>query len=97
MIRSREELLNSVRSAFADDTSDETLALIEDITDTVTDLETKANGDGVNWKQRYEENDATWRKKYRDRFFSGTDDDPDPNPKPESSKPRKFEDLFKED
>ena len=29
------------------------------------------NGDGVDWEQRYHENDRMWAEKYRHRFFSG--------------------------
>ena len=28
------------------------------------------NNDNENWKQKYEELDATWRQKYRDRFMN---------------------------
>ena len=95
-VRTREEILNSVRSHFGDDTSDEALTLVEDLTDTITDFEQKANNDGQNWKQRYEENDAAWRKKYRDRFFSDGSGDDDDEPEPPKKKNYSFENLFKE-
>lgn len=95
-VRTREEILNSVRERFGDDTSDETLALVEDLTDTITDYEQKANNNGQNWKQKYEDNDAAWRKKYRDRFFSGGKDDDDDEPEPPKKKNYSFENLFKE-
>lgn len=95
-VRTREEILQSVRERFGDDTSDDSLALVEDITDTITDLENKANNDNTNWKKKYEDNDAAWRKKYRDRFFSGGSDDD----KYELEEPKKknytYENLFKE-
>lgn len=94
-IRSRDELLTSIRARLGDDTSDDALALIEDVQDTMTDYENRANGDGVDWKKKYEDNDKEWRTKYRDRFFnSGTDpvdDVPDPTPKRLT-----YEQLFKE-
>lgn len=94
-IRTRDEILSSVTARFGEDTSDETLALIEDITDTLTDLENKNNSE-ENWEQRYRENDAAWRKKYRDRFFSG--DSGDDTDEPEQAKPNNYsyENLFKE-
>ena len=95
-VRTKEEILNSVKRHFGEDTSDETLTLVEDITDTITDFENKANNDGQNWKQRYEENDAAWRKKYRDRFFSGGSDDGDDEPEPPAKKNYTYENLFKE-
>lgn len=98
-IKTREEILESIRGRFGDDTSDETISLVEDITDTITDMERKANGNGTDWKKKYEENDANWRKKYRDRFFGspaeGDDDDID-EPSAPSKKNYTFENLFKE-
>ena len=52
-------------------TDESSIAFIEDMTDTYNDLETRAEGDGTDWKQRYEELDAQWKEKYRHRFFSG--------------------------
>lgn len=95
-VRTREEILNSIRTHIGDDASDEALALVEDLTDTITDFEQKANNDGQNWKQKYEENDAAWRKKYRDRFFSGSSGDDDDEPEPPNKKNYSFENLFKE-
>ena len=95
-IRTREEILTAIRTRLGDDTSDEALALVEDITDTITDFENKANNDGVNWEQKYKDNDAAWRKKYRDRFYSGGKGDDDDDDKPEPKRKLTFENLFKE-
>lgn len=95
-IRTREEILNSLREQMGDDASDESLALIEDITDTMTDLESKGNN-GTNWEQKYKDNDAAWRKKYRDRFFSGKNEpEEDEDDEPGEQKKLTFENLFKE-
>lgn len=95
-IKTRDEILTSVRAHFGDDVSDDVLALVEDITDTMTDLESKANNDGTNWKQKYDENDAAWRKKYRDRFFSGGSDPEIDEHEPPTTKKYTFDNLFKE-
>nr|DAJ86891.1 MAG TPA: hypothetical protein [Caudoviricetes sp.] len=97
-VRTTEELLASINDRFAESTDDETLAFIEDVTDTMNDLTSKA-GDQTDWKTKYEENDASWRKKYKDRFFtngSGDDDDNqiDDIDEPDD-RPKTFEDLFK--
>ena len=96
MIKTKSELLDSIKAKLGEDTSDEAIALVEDINDTFDDFESKTK-DSTSWKQKYEENDAQWRQKYKDRFFSGgsTDDDDiggdeDEPPK----KPLSFEDLF---
>lgn len=96
-VKTKEELLESVKSLLADDASDESIALLEDISDSFDEQKTKTETE--DWKKKYEENDREWRKKYRDRFFStGSEDVPQPKelqPEPDHS-PKKFEDLFKE-
>lgn len=94
-VRTREEILTSVRSHFGDDTSDETLTLVEDLTDTITDLENRAK-DTTDWKKKHDENDAAWRKKYRDRFFSGDSGNEGDDPEPDTRKNYTYENLFKE-
>ena len=94
-VKTREEILESVRARVGNQTDDETIAFIEDITDTLSDLETKVKGDGTDWKAKYEENDAEWRKKYTERFYSSDPNtDPEP-PKPDDTpKPKTFAELF---
>ena len=97
MIKSKEELLASVSARFEGDTSDEAISLFEDLSDTLTDMETKANGDGTDWKAKYEENDAEWRKKYKERFFNSSaneDCNENCNDGEESPTKRTFDDLF---
>lgn len=96
LIRTKEEILASIRERVGEDASDEVLSLLEDVTDTITDLETKAKGDGKDWKAEAERIDADWRKKYHDRFFSGEKiDDPVPDdPGPDSVIKMSFDDLF---
>ena len=94
-VLTREQLMEAVRTHVGDDTSDSALALIENINDTVNDYETRANGDGTDWKKKYEDNDKEWRTKYRERFFSG---DVGVNTDETDDKPKKltFNELFKE-
>ena len=66
--------MDTLKTQFSGNTVDEVLSLLEDISDTLDDLETKAKGDGEDWKTKYEKNDAEWRQRYQDRFFSGTSD-----------------------
>ena len=96
-IKTREEILSSIRERFGEDTSDATLSLVEDITDTLTDLEAKNNANNnENWKKKYEDNDAAWRKKYRDRFFSDGEDDEDDIEPPAKKNNYSYDNLFKE-
>lgn len=94
-VRTREEILNSIKAKFGEQTDDETIAILEDVTDTFTDLETKANGDGEEWKTKYEENDASWRKKYTERFYSADPKDEPPKPdEGDEEPPKTYADLF---
>lgn len=99
-------MMEQVKAVVGDNTDDATLKFLEDLTDTFTDLETKAQGDGEDWKAKYEQNDKEWRERYQQTFFSGAKDDPKGEPendltKPtdepeggENNVPTKFEDLF---
>lgn len=94
MVRTKEELLEEVRALVADTTTDEAIAFIENLSDTVD-----AAADPEDWKTRYEENDRAWREKYRDRFYSGGEDPEEVEEVIEEDETEevktKFEDLFK--
>lgn len=95
-IKTREEILKSLRARFGDEPTDDDIAMLEDITDTFTDFEEKTS-DATNWRNKYEENDKAWKKKYSDRFFSkddDNDDDSDDSDDPEDKPMKTFDDLF---
>lgn len=88
-IKTLQEITTAMNTLLGDAPTDEGLALLEDITDTMN-----AN-DNENWRQRYEDNDAQWRKRYKERFMNppdNTGDDPDIEVK---KVPRSYDDLFK--
>lgn len=88
MIRTTEEIMELLKTRVGDDADDDSLALIEDVSDTLNSLK-----ESEDWKQKYETNDAEWRKKYRDRFFDGNNDGNTKREEDEVPKTR-FEDLF---
>lgn len=102
MIRTREELLETFKTVVGEDeANDNVLTLLEDLTDTINDLESKATGTiNVKETEEYKELENTWRKRYRDRFFSSVtqpDDKDEPDDfgeHPEVNSPKHFEDLF---
>lgn len=101
MIKSKEELIEEIRAVVGDDTSDNVIALIENVSDTITELETS---DGEEWKQKFEENDKMWREKYISRFTEGkaepTAEPTEPTTEPtadDEEKEKTFEDLFEEE
>lgn len=96
-VRTKDELLEIIRGRIGDDTSDETISFIEDITDTLSDYEEKAtNSDNEDWKTKYEENDKMWREKYRERFFSKEVEKEDEDFSEDEVKSLSYDDLFEE-
>ena len=93
MIRNKDELISMISQRIGEDNSDEAIALLEDVSDTFDEYETRTK-DNTDWKTKYEENDAEWRNKYKERFMSGsTEIDDDVIPEPEEKK-YTFESLF---
>lgn len=98
-IKTKDEILSTIKSLLKDDTSDEAISILEDVTDTYDDLQSKAQGDGTDWEQKYNDLDKEWRQKYRDRFFNHSADDPeDDNDAPDEPVEKvKFEELFSQE
>ena len=86
-VLSKEDLIAKLTRRFGEDLSDDNLVLLEDVADTIDSLRDKED-----WKTKYEENDASWRKRYKDRFEGKTDDSELEIETYES--PKKFDDLF---
>lgn len=91
-VLSFDELIAKIKTKIGEDTSDESIELLEDVTDTFN-----ANNDGEDWKTKYEENDKEWRKKYIDRFSGSGGSEPDDEEDEEEEEKTTFEDLFKEE
>ena len=70
MKRTKTELMERAKAIIGDNTSDEAIALLEDISDSFD-----ADKDTTDWKAKYEENDKMWRDKYTSRFFDGAPDE----------------------
>lgn len=95
MVKTLEEIIESVKGRIGEDISDESISLIEDISDTYNDMVSRYAA-SEDWKKKYETNDAEWRKRYIDRF-SGKVEESDPEePEVEEHEVKTFEDLFKE-
>lgn len=106
MILDKEAFMSSLKSRIGDDTSDEAMAFLENMSDTYNDLLAKASTDtqteADEWHKKYDEVvkekaelDNNWRQKYRDRFFGsdeGEDDGDDKNTPPKQI--TSFDDLF---
>lgn len=97
-VKTRDEIMEAIRKRIGEDTSDEAISLLEDVTDTLTDYETKV-ADKTDWKTKYDEMDASWRKKYMDRFSGKTGEEVKEEQEEQikdDSEPRTFDELFTE-
>lgn len=83
----RDALIQRITSVLSDPESDDSLSLIEDVTDT---LEAGLSDD---WKTKYEENDAAWRKRYKERFLKKPDNEPEIEDDEKEEK-KTYDDLF---
>lgn len=90
---SKDALIEKIKKYVGDRTDDETIEIIEDISDSID------SSDDDEWKQKYEENDKMWRDKYISRFFEKREDELDtPTEHEEEEKEyNSFEDLFEEE
>ena len=92
--KTKDELLASIKTLVGDNTTDEALALLDDVSDTYDGLSAQS---GEDWKKKYHENDRAWRQKYRDRFFNGDKDEIDDEIEEENEREKyRYENLFKE-
>lgn len=97
-VKTRDEIMEAIRKRIGEDTSDEAISLLEDVTDTFADYETKV-ADKTDWKTKYDEMDASWRKKYMDRFSGKTGEgikEEQEEQIKDDSEPRTFDELFTE-
>lgn len=96
----KDDFFKALHEKVGTDSSEESLTFLENMTDTYNDLENRANGDGVDWKKKYEENDKAWQDRYRHRFFNSdggnpSSNDPDPNANGYDPTEITIDDLFK--
>lgn len=105
--RTLEELTTMIKSKFSENPTDDEISLLEDITDTYNsfsasntdDLSAKlkeAESKNAEWEQKYNDNDAMWRKKYIDRFEGKITDIPEVKKSLEADRSAniRIEDLF---
>lgn len=91
----KNELIEKVKKYVGDRTDDETIEIIEDISDSID------SSDADEWKQKFEENDKMWRDKYISRFLEKKEKEDELDTLTEHEEEEKeynsFEDLFEEE
>lgn len=66
MVKTKDEIMEEIRTYIGDRSDDQTIALIENISDTIDDY--AAHGD---YDKKLMAVEAEWRRKYIDRFMNG--------------------------
>lgn len=90
-VRTQEELMNQFNEIIGEEnTSDNVLAFMTDMRDTLSDSGSETI---ASLRQEKDELDKSWRKKYRDAFMGRKEDVP-PDEDDTPPKTRRFEDLF---
>ena len=87
MVLTKEEFLSKIKERIGENPTDEDISFVEDMTDTIDSL-----SQGDDWKKKFEENDAMWRKKYTERFFT-PDKEPDKEPEKEPEETKDSEEI----
>lgn len=93
---SKDELIEKVKKYVGDRTDDETIEIIEDVSDSID------SSDADEWKKKYEENDKMWRDKYIARFLDKKEEEkiPPTDHKEEEDEEKEYnsyEDLFEKE
>lgn len=110
-VKSKEELLTSIKSLLGEDITDDGIALLEDISDTLDNSTSGSSDDDKKTieelKQQVKDVDSMWRRKYTDRFLNPTskddsvdepsDDVTSDDSTEEENSPKNFEDLFNDE
>lgn len=71
-ILTKEAFMAALQARVGEGSTDDDLKFLEDMTDTYNDLETRV---GEDWKAKHDALDASWRQRYRDRFYHGVEPD----------------------
>lgn len=92
-VLSREDLMKRLNESLGEDAD---VSIMEDVADTYDAMADHSDAD--EWERRYNENDAAWRKRYRDRFECGAPDpgaiNPTDDTEEEEIKVKTFDELF---
>ena len=108
-VLNKDDFMSRLKERIGEDTSDEAIAFIEDMTDTYNDMETRTVDNSSEWEkkyndleQKYNDLDESWKAKYKARFFDGgtspeeVKEEQEENVKFDGEEDKTFEDLFEE-
>ena len=94
-MRTDSELLKAIGEALPDATTDEAIALLTDVRDT---LSGNANSAQIEreYHQKIEELDSSWRKKFKETFYAPVNESRGGKDEEKEKPKTRYEDLFKE-
>lgn len=95
-VLSTDVFMERINSLIGENSDDDTLAMLGDFKDTL-DANANANTKIAELEQKNKDLDTSWRKKYRDRFFTGGTDSEDFGvdlSEQDGSERKTFESLF---
>lgn len=94
-MRTDSELLKAIGEALPDATTDEAIALLTDVRDT---LSGNANSAQIEreYQQKIEELDSSWRKKFKETFYAPVNESRGGKDEEKEKPKTRYEDLFKE-
>lgn len=103
-VLTREQFMERLNTLTDGKNDDDTLTMIQDFSDTFKSLEEKEDVEAVrgDYEEKLKNLDDTWRNKYRDAFFNGTEEKKDDvieekEDEEEKEEPHTYEELFKEE
>lgn len=104
-VRTKDELLTVFSEIVGDDSRDEVIQYMEDLSDTYDEMANSSDSalsDELKaLKEKYEKLDREWREKYRDRFLKkseeSTEEKVSENEGEENKKSYEYKELFKEE
>lgn len=91
-VKKLEDLLKSAETLMGDLATDEALAFLEDLTDSMSQWK-----ENDNWKEKYDALDRDWRERYKQRFLSSEDKEEAFYDGEEVEKTYQYDELFKEE
>ena len=103
-VLTREQFMEKLNTLTDGKTDDDTLTMIQDFSDTFKSLEEKEDVEALrgDYEAKLKSLDDTWRNKYRDAFFNGTEEKKEEieereEKEDEKEEPHTYEELFKEE
>lgn len=95
-MRTDSELLQAIGDALPDATTDEAIALLTDVRDTLSGNANSAQLER-DYQQRIDELDSSWRKKFKETFYAPVDESRRKKDEEKAKPKTRYEDLFKEE